>query len=195
MACRRRLSARRTACCLRCSTPRFGTTDSQTNPAVGVQLPKLPKAQRRYLDHAQLAELAGGCGPYETLVLVLGYTGLRWGEVAALRVKRVDTMRGRLDVAEAMTEISGKVVFGHRRVTRRGRFLSRRSCVIGSQCRWPAKAGDDFVFTAPRWECSQSGTSAAAGLMPPPGQPVWTASSRMNYVTRRHRSRTRPAPA
>ena len=34
------------------------------------------------------------------------------GEAAALRVRRVDTMRGRLEVVEAMTEVNGKAVFG-----------------------------------------------------------------------------------
>jgi hypothetical protein len=33
--------------------------------------------------------------------------GLRWSELAALRVRRVDLMRRRLDVAEAMTELNG----------------------------------------------------------------------------------------
>ena len=42
----------------------------------------------------QLAELADGCGPYRLLVLVLGYTGLRWGEAAALRVRRVTRCAG-----------------------------------------------------------------------------------------------------
>lgn len=38
--------------------------------------------------------------------------GLRFGEAAALRVSRVDVLRGRLDVAEAMTEVNGRAVFG-----------------------------------------------------------------------------------
>jgi integrase len=83
-----------------------------SNPANGVDLPRLPRKERRYLDHAQLAELALACGTYRPLVLVLGYCGLRWGEAAALRVGRVDTMRGRIEVVEAVTEVNGEAVFG-----------------------------------------------------------------------------------
>ena len=83
-----------------------------TNPASGVPLPRIPVKERRYLDHTQVGALADACGEHRLLVLVLAYTGLRWGEVAALRVRRVDTMRGRLEVVEAMTEVNGKVVFG-----------------------------------------------------------------------------------
>jgi integrase len=83
-----------------------------SNPAAGVKLPRMPQPEKRYLTHQQLAELADACGPYRTLVLVLGYCGLRWGEAAALRVGRVDVLRGRLHVAESMTEVNGRAVFG-----------------------------------------------------------------------------------
>lgn|SRR5512133_992918 len=49
---------------------------------------------------------------YRALILVLGLYGLRWGEVAALRVKRVDLLRRRLTVAESATEVSGRLVWG-----------------------------------------------------------------------------------
>jgi integrase len=49
-------------------------------------------------------ELADACGEeYRLMVLVLGYTGLRWGEMAALRVRRVDFLRRRVLVAESVT--------------------------------------------------------------------------------------------
>jgi integrase len=83
-----------------------------SNPAAAVDLPRLPRKERRYLDHAEVAALADACGPYQPLVLVLGYCGLRWGEAAALRVRRVDTMRGRLEIIESMTEVDGRAVCG-----------------------------------------------------------------------------------
>src|SRR3954453_5565116 len=51
------------------------------NPATGVDLPRLPRTERRYLTHQQLADLADDCGPHRLMVLVAGYTGLRWGEL------------------------------------------------------------------------------------------------------------------
>jgi integrase len=37
------------------------------------------------------------------MVLFLAYTGLRWGEMAALRVHRIDFLRRRVLVAESAT--------------------------------------------------------------------------------------------
>jgi integrase len=82
------------------------------NPASGVELPRLPSRARRYLTHEQLLALAHECSPYEVLVLLLGYCGLRWGEATALRNERIDLMRGRLAIVEAVTEVNGALVFG-----------------------------------------------------------------------------------
>jgi integrase len=83
-----------------------------SNPAAGVDLSRIPQKERRYLDHTQVEALANECGPYRVLVLTLAYSGLRWGEAAALRVRRIDLMRGRLEIAEAVTEVNGRLVFG-----------------------------------------------------------------------------------
>ena len=82
------------------------------NAAAGVDLPRLPTTDRRYLTHAQLDDLAERCGPHRLLVLVLGYTGLRWGEAAALRGRRMDLFRGRIEVAESVTDVNGRMIFG-----------------------------------------------------------------------------------
>lgn len=121
-----------------------------SNPARGLELPRLPKTERRYLTHSELADLAAECGELEVLVLVLGYTGVRWGEAAALHVRNVDTMRRRVEVVEAVTEVNGRPVFGTPK-THQARsvpvpaFLNDRlvTHVAG-------RARDELVFTAPR---------------------------------------------
>jgi len=46
-------------------------------------------------------------------VLVLAYCGLRWSELAALKVICVDLLRRRLHIAEAVTEVNGgRVAWG-----------------------------------------------------------------------------------
>jgi len=45
---------------------------------------------------------------HEAIVLLLAYTGLRWGEMAALKVGSVNLMRCRLDIYEAIAEVRGK---------------------------------------------------------------------------------------
>ncbi len=76
------------------------------NPAARVNLPRATKAEKRYLNAARVDELADAAGSGRLVVLVLAYCGLRWGEMAALRVSRLDLMRRRIDVAESVTELS-----------------------------------------------------------------------------------------
>jgi integrase len=59
--------------------------------------------------------LADECGHYGTLIQVLAYCGLRWGEAAALRVENVDLMRRRIQVVESVTEIGGRLELGTRK--------------------------------------------------------------------------------
>ncbi len=82
------------------------------NPAIGVDLPRLAPVRRRYLRHDQLHALADASGRYRVLVLTMGYCGLRWGEVSALRVHSIDLGRGRLNITDAVTEVNGELVFG-----------------------------------------------------------------------------------
>jgi integrase len=58
-----------------------------SNPAEGVTLPRVTPAEKRYLRAEQVADLADAAGPGRLVVRLLAYTGLRWGELAALRVE------------------------------------------------------------------------------------------------------------
>ena len=49
-----------------------------------MNLPRVAIAERRYLTHEQVRLLAEECGPHRLVVLFLAYTGLRFGEMAAL---------------------------------------------------------------------------------------------------------------
>jgi integrase len=91
------------------------------NPAAGVRLPRAARPEKRFLTPEQVHGLADGAAQYpipevgeqyRALILVLAFCGLRWGEVAALRVKRVDLFRRRLTVAESVTEVSGRLTWG-----------------------------------------------------------------------------------
>jgi integrase len=83
------------------------------NPALGVALPPMQEKRRRYLTAEQLEALADAAGPGRVAVLVLGYCGLRWSELAALRVRHFDLLRRRVLVEEAVTEVDGsRLVWG-----------------------------------------------------------------------------------
>jgi integrase len=75
------------------------------SPADGIELPTLPETEHRYLTHEQLHRAAIASGRMRTLVLVLGYCGLRFGEAAALRVEDVDVMARRIRVSRSVTYV------------------------------------------------------------------------------------------
>lgn len=83
------------------------------NPAEGCSLPRVHAPEKRYLTHAQVDALAAEVGPsWSLLVHFLAYTGLRWGEAAALRVGRLDLARRRVHVVESVTPVNGVMTFG-----------------------------------------------------------------------------------
>lgn len=103
-----------------------------TNPATAVKPPRPGLSDRNYLTHRQVEDLAveathvvrarvgrGGKGRLEetedsirgTVVRFLAYTGLRWGEMAALRRQDFDMLRRRATVARAVAEVGGQLVW------------------------------------------------------------------------------------
>lgn len=118
------------------------------NPAAGVDLPRLPKSERRYLTHAQLADLADGCGPHRLLVLVLGYSGLRWGEAAAIRVRRVDPLRGRIEIVESVVEVSGQMIFGPPKTHQHRAVVVPRFLRDELAQQMAGRAPDDLLFAS-----------------------------------------------
>jgi Phage integrase, N-terminal SAM-like domain len=87
----------------------------RANPCAGVRLRASPREAMLFLTASEVAALAAEIIParYGLLVTFAAYTGLRAGEVAALRVKHLDLMRGRLTVAESASEVPGQgLVYG-----------------------------------------------------------------------------------
>jgi integrase len=120
------------------------------NPAAGVNLPRATKADKRYLRPQQVADLADAAGLGRLVVLVLAYTGLRWGELAALKVSRLDLMRRRIHVAESVTEVDGgRLDWGLPKDHERRWVPVPRFLVDDLAEHVAGKAPDDLVFTSP----------------------------------------------
>lgn len=83
-----------------------------SNPAQHVRLPRTVAAPHVFLSHQQVHTFAKAAGRYQTLILTLAYTGLRWGEAAALTVGGVDLQGRRILVQRATSEVRGHVMFG-----------------------------------------------------------------------------------
>jgi integrase len=116
-------------------------------------LPRRPELEMHFLDAVQVERLAEAIDPrYRLLVLVGAYTGLRPGEITGLKVKRLDLLRGKIEVAEALSEVDGKLTWGtpkthERRVVRLPRFLcDELAAYLAGRSHEP----DDLVFAAPR---------------------------------------------
>lgn len=82
------------------------------NPAHKANLPRVAHAKRRYLTAIQVEQLAAAAGDWGVLVWFLAYTGLRWGEMAALTTADVDLMRRRVHVTKSVTIVEGRHVWG-----------------------------------------------------------------------------------
>lgn len=80
----------------------------RSNPCDGIRVPPSPKADMVFLTPDQVETLATTIDQrYSTLVRLAAYTGLRAGEIGALRIGRVDLKAGRITVAESVTEVQG----------------------------------------------------------------------------------------
>lgn len=112
------------------------------NPAAQLDLPRREERRHRYLTMEQVEQLATQIGWWtlqgdgeihtkgrhgaltrrdkptsgqttlQLLVRTLAYTGLRFGEAAALRVRHIDLKRRRLHIEKSITEVNGKQIEG-----------------------------------------------------------------------------------
>jgi integrase len=97
-------------------------------------LPRRPEREMHFLDAVQVEQLAAAIDPrYRLLVLVGAYTGLRPGEITGLKIKRLDLLRGKVEVAEALSEVDGSSPGEPRRTTSAAWSASRGSSVTS----WP----------------------------------------------------------
>jgi integrase len=119
------------------------------NVVAGVPLPRAAGRTKRFLTHEQVAALAEAAGEYGLLVRVLSYTGLRFGEAAALRVADVDPLRRRLTVAASVTEVNGRMVFGDPKSHHSRSVPIPASLVAELAAACAGKRPADLVFTAP----------------------------------------------
>ncbi len=123
------------------------------NPARRVELPRLRQPDHRYLNAEQVARLADAMPDvgHRTLVFVLAYGGLRWGEMAALRRGRVDVLRRRLEIKEAFTEISGRLSLGSPKThgSRTAHLPPFVAEMLGVHLQSVADKADALVFAAP----------------------------------------------
>jgi integrase len=121
------------------------------SPCVEVALPAEEEgAEMLFLTPAELGRLADAIEPrYRALILTAGYSGLRAGELSALKVDRVQFLRRRLSVVEAHSEVNGRLVVKSTK-TRRRREVPIAPTLTETLAEHVAlyPSEDGFVFTA-----------------------------------------------
>ncbi|MFQ5968490.1 MAG: tyrosine-type recombinase/integrase [Acidimicrobiia bacterium] len=110
------------------------------SPCRGITLPKIEATEKRFLSIEELEALAAAIRPqYRAFVLAGAYTGLRPGELAALRVDRLDLLRSQLRVEEPLKTPAA------RRTVHFPSFLTEELAI--HLAAYPSQNGQ--VFTAP----------------------------------------------
>ncbi len=85
------------------------------NPARAARgsVPSPENREMLYLTHEQVQSLAAALpGQWRTLTLTLAYSGIRWGEAAALRRRHCLLLENKLHIMESLSEVGGKLHFG-----------------------------------------------------------------------------------
>jgi integrase len=119
------------------------------NPCTGVKAPRRQHRQRGYLTHQQVEDLAQAVRSNPEVIRFLAYTGLRWGEMAALKVENIDMLRRRVNVMQGVAEVKGTLVWStaknhERRSVPFPAFLTEQLAAL-----MVGKARGDLVFTSP----------------------------------------------
>jgi len=124
------------------------------SPCRRVPLPRIERDEQRYLGPAEVGRLVDAIDDrYRALVLVAAYGGLRIGELAGLRRRRVDLLRGTVEVAEIAVEVEGRLIVGPPKTRASRRTVGLPRAVVEALDDHLAGVDPDpgaLVFTAPQ---------------------------------------------
>ena len=121
------------------------------SPCIGVELPaETGSEEMHFLAPEQVSTLADAINDrYRVAIFTAAYTGLRAGELWALKLSRVNLLKRRLEVVESLSEVRGELVVGPTK-TRNRRTVSLPvflADMIGKHVGdYPSREG--YVFTA-----------------------------------------------
>lgn len=123
----------------------------RVNPAAELDnLPRRQKTEHVYMTHQQVKKFAEGSNGRDCLVYIACYTGLRWGEMAGLKMSRVDLKRRRLRIVENAVYVKGRhhVQAPKTHELREVEYPPFLDALMAEQTE--GKGPDDLLFPAPR---------------------------------------------
>jgi integrase len=125
------------------------------SPCRGVKLPKDERPARTFLSVDDLHRLASEMPePYRAMIYLAGVVGLRWGEVAGLRVGKIEFLRKTLTVDTILAEVGGRLIEGSPKTRTSQRVLSLPQFVVDELSAHLARTGrrepGQLVFVMPQ---------------------------------------------
>jgi integrase len=123
-------------------------------PCRGVRLPPQTRGEIRFLSSQELERLAVAVPlPYRAMIYLAGVAGLRWSEIAGLRVGRIDFLRRTVSVVETCSEVEGRLIFADVKTPASRRTVAIPAFLIEVLAEHLKRAdrqqAKDLVFTAP----------------------------------------------
>lgn len=122
------------------------------SPCRGIALPRLERSEHVYLTKEQIDLLAGTVPErYRCLILTAAYTGLRWGEVTALRPGDLELLRRRIVVRRNVTRDRGRLLVSTPKTRSSNRSVSIPPSLVSALAEHLARFGSssDLVFSSP----------------------------------------------
>ena len=117
------------------------------NPARGVKLPTKGKGVKVYLTAGQLHRLVDECGDQGDLIYLLGTSGVRFGEAVALRVKDVDFLRRRINIARNAVTVKQDVIIGTPKTGEERTVAVAEDVLAALSVRCRGKSRNDLLWT------------------------------------------------
>jgi len=122
------------------------------SPCRNVKLPRLEKPEMRILESAEIKLLADVIDRrYRAMVLTAAYSGLRFGELCALRTERFDALRKTVRVEKNLSEVGGDFIFKSPKSEASRRTVSAPEFLVEEIAQHLATHPDEsgLIFTAP----------------------------------------------
>lgn len=122
------------------------------SPCRNVKLPRLETPEMRILEPEEIKLLAKTIDErYRAMALTAAYSGLRFGELCALRTDRFDALRKTVRVEESLSEVRGHFMFKAPKSEASRRTVSVPGFLVEELAQHLAtyRDGSDLLFTAP----------------------------------------------
>lgn len=130
----------------------YAVSDSRLamNPAARVSLPRPAKPKQNVPSRDQVHALSEAAGQDQDVVQAMAQTGLRFGELAALRVADFDPSIGELHVAASVSEVRGKLVWSDYTKNDKDRWVNVPGFLVPDlTARADGRGPDEPLFEAP----------------------------------------------